>query len=88
MDSFSKKEVTISDRIIFTDGRSPDEVTIEEMELSSFTYNCLKRAGKETLIDLMQMTEEDMRKVRCLGRRSMDEVICKMREYGVSLKEE
>ena len=88
LDSFSKKEVTISDRIIFTDGRSPDEVTIEEMELSSFTYNCLKRAGKETLIDLMQMTEEDMRKVRCLGRRSMDEVICKMREYGVSLKEE
>ena len=59
---------------------------IEEMDLSVRSYNCLKRAGIVTVKDLTQKTEEDMLKVRNLGRKSLDEVIEKLREYGLTLK--
>lgn len=62
------------------------EITIEEMDLSVRAFNCLKRAGINTLDDLTQMTEDDMMKVRNLGRRALDEVIAKMKKYGVALK--
>ncbi len=72
-------------------GREEDSQTrvlekpIEDMDLSVRSFNCLKRAGIATIQDLTRKTEEDMLKVRNLGRKSLDEVIEKLREYGLSL---
>lgn len=63
-------------------------MTIEEMDLSVRPYNCLRRAGISTLYELTQMTENDLIKVRNMGRKSKAEVIRKMQEYGVSPKAE
>ncbi|MCH5165369.1 MAG: DNA-directed RNA polymerase subunit alpha [Clostridiales bacterium] len=62
------------------------EMNIEEMDLSVRSYNCLKRAGIHTVADLTCKTEEDMLKVRNLGRKSLDEVIAKLRGFGLDLK--
>ena len=61
------------------------EMNIEDMDLSVRSYNCLKRAGIHTVEDLTKKTEEDMLKVRNLGRKSLDEVINKLHSYGLSL---
>ena len=58
------------------------EMTIEELDLSVRSFNCLKRAGINTVEDLISKTEEDMMKVRNLGRKSLDEVIAKLIENG------
>ena len=58
-------------------------VTIEDMELSVRSYNCLRRAGYDTLGDLVGKTTADLAKCRNLGRKSMEEVIAKAKEYGV-----
>ena len=60
---------------------------IEEMDLSIRSYNCLKRANIHTIKDLTERTEDDMLKVRNLGRKSLDEVIQKLESYGFGLKE-
>lgn len=60
-------------------------ITIEDMELSIRSYNCLKRAGIMTLGDLMDKTLDEMQKIRNLGRRSLKEVINKMNYYDVTL---
>lgn len=62
------------------------EMSIEDMDLSVRSYNCLKRANIHTVEDLTQKTEDDMLKVRNLGRKSLDEVIAKLRGYGLDLK--
>ena len=62
------------------------EMNIEEMDLSVRSYNCLKRAGIHTVADLTRKSEEDMLKVRNLGRKSLDEVIAKLRSFGLDLK--
>ncbi len=62
-------------------------MTIEELELSVRSFNCLKRAGINTVIELTQRSEDDMMKVRNLGKKSLDEVINKLRELGLSLRE-
>ncbi len=62
------------------------EMTIEEMDLSVRSYNCLKRAGINTIEDLTNKTEDEMMKVRNLGRKSIDEVLGKLHEVGLSLK--
>ncbi len=64
------------------------EMTIEELDLSVRSYNCLKRAGINTVEDLIQKTEEDMMKVRNLGRKSLEEVINKLVGLGLSLSTE
>lgn len=64
------------------------EMTIEELDLSVRSYNCLKRAGINTVQELTQKTEEDMMKVRNLGRKSLEEVQEKLRELGLSLRKE
>ena len=61
------------------------EMTIEELDLSVRSYNCLKRAGINTVEDLIAKTEEDMMKVRNLGRKSLEEVVQKLRSLGLSL---
>ena len=62
------------------------EMNIEDMDLSVRSYNCLKRAGIHTVEDLTKRSEDDMLKVRNLGRKSLDEVIGKLHSYGLDLK--
>lgn len=62
------------------------EMTIEELDLSVRSYNCLKRAGINTVMELTQKTKEDMMKVRNLGRKSLEEVQEKMGALNLSLK--
>ena len=61
------------------------EMTIEELDLSVRSYNCLKRAGINTVEELTNKTPEDMMKVRNLGRKSLEEVLAKLKELGLSL---
>jgi DNA-directed RNA polymerase subunit alpha len=61
------------------------EMTIEELDLSVRSYNCLKRAGINTVEDLTNRTEEDMMKVRNLGRKSLEEVLQKLNALGLAL---
>lgn len=64
------------------------EMTIEDLDLSVRSYNCLKRAGINTVEDLVNKSEEDMMKVRNLGRKSLEEVINKLDGLGLNLKKE
>lgn len=64
------------------------EMTIEELDLSVRSFNCLKRAGINTVEDLISKSEEDMMKVRNLGRKSLEEVIYKLSTLGFSLRKE
>jgi DNA-directed RNA polymerase subunit alpha len=64
------------------------EMTIEEVDLSGRSYNCLKRAGINTVEDLTNKSEEDMMKVRNLGKKSLDEVVYKLNGLGLYLKKE
>ncbi len=64
------------------------EMTIEELDLSVRSFNCLKRAGINTVEDLVSKTEEEMMKVRNLGRKSLEEVIEKLHSLGFSLANE
>ena len=64
------------------------EMTIEELDLSVRSFNCLKRAGINTVEDLINKSEEDMMKVRNLGRKSLEEVIWKLASLGFSLRKE
>lgn len=79
MEIMVEKEEEEKDKIL--------EMTIEELDLSVRSYNCLKRAGINTVEELTLKTEEDMIKVRNLGRKSLEEVIHKLNELGLSLKE-
>ena len=63
------------------------EMTIEELELSVRSFNCLKRAAINTVEELTQRSEEDMMKVRNLGKKSLDEVKHKLEELGLSLRQ-
>jgi DNA-directed RNA polymerase subunit alpha len=62
------------------------EMTIEELDLSVRSFNCLKRAGINTVEELTQRTEEDMMKVRNLGKKSLEEVQQKLEALGLGLK--
>ena len=64
------------------------EMTIEELDLSVRSFNCLKRAGINTVEDLISKSEEDMMKVRNLGRKSLEEVVFKLDSLGFSLRKE
>ncbi|MEK4487687.1 DNA-directed RNA polymerase subunit alpha [Psychrobacillus sp. FSL H8-0484] len=64
------------------------EMTIEELDLSVRSYNCLKRAGINTVLELASKSEDDMMKVRNLGRKSLEEVRAKLDELGLGLRKE
>ena len=64
------------------------EMTIEELDMSVRSFNCLKRAGIDTVEDLTNRTEDDMIKVRNLGKKSLEEVIQKLHSLGLDLKKE
>ena len=61
------------------------EMTIEELDLSVRSFNCLKRAGINTVGDLVNKSEDDMMKVRNLGRKSLEEVMAKLDSLGFTL---
>ena len=61
------------------------EMNIDELELSVRSYNCLKRAGINTVEELINRSSDDMMKVRNLGRKSLEEVLAKLKELGLSL---
>ena len=64
------------------------EMTIEDLDLSVRSFNCLKRAGINTVEDLINKSEEDMMKVRNLGRKSLEEVVQKLESLGFGLQKE
>ena len=64
------------------------EMTVEELDLSVRSFNCLKRANIHKVGDLIEKTEDEMMKVRNLGRKSLDEVIAKLASYGLALRKE
>jgi len=76
--SLIEKEVEVKDKLL--------EMSIEELDLSVRSQNCLKRAGINTTQELALRSEEDMMKIRNLGRKSLEEVINKMAELGLGLK--
>ena len=75
-----EREETIKEKVL--------EMTIEELDMSVRSFNCLKRAGIDTVEDLIEKTEEDMMKVRNLGKKSLEEVIQKLHSLGLDLKKE
>lgn len=72
------REETIKEKVL--------EMTIEELDMSVRSFNCLKRAGIDTVEDLINKTEEDMMKVRNLGKKSLEEIINKLESLGLELK--
>ena len=64
------------------------ETSIEELELSVRSFNCLKRAGIATVEDLISKSESEMMKVRNLGKKSLDEVTAKLHSLGLDFAEE
>ncbi len=75
-----EREETIKEKVL--------EMTIEELDMSVRSFNCLKRAGIDTVEDLIGRTEEDMIKVRNLGKKSLEEVIQKLHSLGLELRKE
>ena len=64
------------------------EMTIEELDLSVRSFNCLKRAGINTVEDLISRSEDDMMKVRNLGKKSLEEVVTKLESLGFNLSKD
>ncbi len=64
------------------------EMTIEELDMSVRSFNCLKRAGIDTVEDLINRTEDEMIRVRNLGKKSLEEVIAKLNSLGLELKKD
>jgi len=75
-----ERQETIKEKVL--------EMTIEELDMSVRSFNCLKRAGIDTVEDLTKRTETDMIKVRNLGKKSLEEVIQKLHSLGLDLKHE
>ena len=83
------EEANIAEVLVEQDDKGKEkilEMTIEELDLSVRSFNCLKRAGINTVDDLINKSEEEMMKVRNLGRKSLKEVVQKLREIGLDLK--
>ncbi len=78
MSIMSQKELSLKDKLL--------ETPIEELEFSVRSYNCLKRAGIHTVADIVSKTEQDMIKVRNLGKKSLDEVMNKITDLGLEFK--
>lgn len=75
-----------SERLNNLPEETPLDLTIEELDLSRRAYSCLKRAGITTVGDIISKTEDEMMKVRNLGRKSLEEVVHKLHELGLGLK--
>jgi DNA-directed RNA polymerase subunit alpha len=84
--SESGKEATVINTVPVTGPTQKLDMNIDELELSVRSYNCLKRAGINTVAELCDRTPEDMMKVRNLGRKSLEEVLGKLKELGLELR--
>ena len=80
IETMVERQETIKEKVL--------EMTIEELDLSVRSFNCLKRAGIDTVEDLINRSEEDMIKVKNLGKKSLDEVINKLASLGLALKKD
>ena len=86
--------INLTENVVPVDFNEPEdnkmekvqEMTIEELDLSVRAYNCLKRANINTVAELVQRNEEDMMKVRNLGKKSLEEVEQKLAALGLSLR--
>ena len=65
-----------------------NNVPIDDLDLSVKAYNCLRRAGIDTIEDLTRKTPADMMRIRSLGRKTLEEIICKMNSKGLEFREE
>lgn len=83
--SETSKDISVIVDTPKNDDRQALQMSIDELELSVRSYNCLKRAGINTVEELCNKTSEDMMKVRNLGRKSLEEVLGKLKELGLSL---
>jgi DNA-directed RNA polymerase subunit alpha len=75
-----ERQETIKEKVL--------EMTIEDLDLSVRSFNCLKRANIDTVEDLTKRTESEMFKVRNLGKKSLEEVIQKLQSLGLTLRKE
>jgi DNA-directed RNA polymerase subunit alpha len=82
-DSAAKAEVMVEPEVDET--VKAKSMSIEELELSVRSFNCLKRAGINTVEELTKKTPDDMMKVRNLGKKSLEEVLNKLKELGLKL---
>jgi DNA-directed RNA polymerase subunit alpha len=82
------RERVIDREVVETSDNDNLEMTIEELDLSVRSYNCLKRAGIHSVQELIAKSEDDMMKVRNLGRKSLEEVQEKLAELGLALRSE
>ncbi len=82
----AKKASVMSAPAESSQSKSADAMSIEELELSVRSFNCLKRANINTVGELCNKTADDMMKVRNLGKKSLEEVLAKLHELGLSLK--
>ena len=85
------EEVNVVEIMAEKDDKSKEkvlEMTIEELDLSVRSFNCLKRAGINTVNDLIEKSEEEMMKVRNLGKKSFEEVKAKLHSLGYELSSE
>ena len=80
LDTMVERDETIKVKVL--------EMSIEDLDLSVRSFNCLKRAGIDTVEDLINRTEEDMIKVRNLGKKSLEEVIQKLHSLGLDFKKD
>ena len=85
--SDAANDVSIINDKVSDSPASTGDMAIEELELSVRSYNCLKRAGISTVKELCDKTSDDMMKVRNLGRKSLEEVLQKLEDLGMSLKD-
>ena len=67
---------------------TPMKMTIEDLDLSVRSFNCLKRAGINTVYDLINKSPEDMMRVRNLGKKSLEEVVVKLESFGLNFMDE
>ena len=81
------RDINIEKDEVHVEENKFDNITIEELDLSVRSYNCLKRAGIQTVLELTEKTEEEMAKVRNLGKKSLKEIKEKLIENNLSFKD-
>ena len=86
--TFPPEEIEVEEEIVEEDTNEDLERTIEELDLSLRSFNCLKRAGFNTVADIIAVPESELKTIKNFGKKSLTEVIDKIHELGFSLKDE
>ena len=85
---FPPEEIAVEEEEIVEDVNEELEKTIEELDFSLRSFNCLKRAGFNTVADIIKVSESELKTIKNFGKKSLTEVIDKIHELGFSLKDE